>query len=346
MTKHRSFMYTQQEHFFICDNWKDEVARIVKNTQPLNWAAILHDKDLTDDGEPVEPHLHLMLYFKHARSIKSIAWEINDRVGKREDAKTERLEFFKNVNNGFSYLVHRTKEAANKFQYPVTDVISNFDFAQKIEHITQAVQRREEKSDRAFINELLDLLYTGDIDSDSMEELLTGSQYAKIHNKVKAVLDKRQERLNKTFSQTMKDQGKTKHIIYLFGQAGCGKTRLAKLYAEKASKPYFITGSSRDPFQNYHNQETVIIDELRPDTFPYDDLLKMLDPYNFDVFVPSRYQDKALTAETIIITSPYSPLELYKQAFKHSKSDSFNQLERRLQSTLCVTSRHHRTSGL
>ena len=85
----------------------------------------------------------------------------------------------------------------------------------------------------------------------------------------------------------MKTKGVVKQVIYMYGGPGLGKTRLAKSYAEKEKEPYYITGSSRDPFQSYRNQEIVIIDELRPDTFNYSDLLKILDPYNFDVLLPS-----------------------------------------------------------
>ena len=134
----------------------------------------------------------------------------------------------------------------------------------------------------------------------------------------------------------MKTKGVVKQVIYMYGSPGLGKTRLAKSYAEKEKEPYYITGSSRDPFQSYRNQEIVIIDELRPDTFNYSDLLKILDPYNFDVFLPSRYIDKALTARLIVITSPYSPKQLYDYMLHLKNIDSFEQLERRIGTTILV----------
>lgn len=134
----------------------------------------------------------------------------------------------------------------------------------------------------------------------------------------------------------MKHQDKMKQVIYIYGASGLGKTRLAKTYASNKGRPYYVTGSSRDPFQAYHNQETVIIDELRPDTFRYEDLLKIIDPYNFDVFLPSRYVDKALTAETLFITSPYSPKELYDNILHLKSIDSFEQLNRRLSTVILV----------
>ena len=81
--KQRAIMYTQQMRLAILSDWKEEIDRIVKLLEPLLWAGILHDKDVNEDGETVEPHIHLMMYFKHARSPHSIAWEINERNGKR-----------------------------------------------------------------------------------------------------------------------------------------------------------------------------------------------------------------------------------------------------------------------
>ena len=336
LKKQRSFMYTQQMRLAHLPDWKDEIARIVQATQPFQWAGILHDKDIDENGDLVEPHIHLMLYFKHARSPYSLAWEINDKEGKREDAQVERLEFFKHLNNGYSYLVHRTTDAQNKYQYPVTDVISNFDFERKLESITKQIERAHNKNESELIKEYLDLLYEGVLTLEEIENELTGSQYAKASNRLKSVAAKRQEKLGKDFLQKMKLQGKMKQVIYIYGASGLGKTRLAKTYARNKGTPYYVTGSSRDPFQAYHNQETVIIDELRPDTFRYEDLLKIIDPYNFDVFLPSRYVDKALTAETLFITSPYSPKELYDNILHLKSIDSFEQLNRRLSTVILV----------
>ena len=334
--KQRSMMYTQQMRLAKFPDWKKEVARIVKAVEPLHWAGILHDKDNNEEGQPIEPHIHLMLYFQHARSPHSVAWEINDKEGKREDAQIERLEFFKHPNNGYSYLIHQTTDAKDKYQYPISDVISNFDFPKKIETIQKQVENAENRSDGAIIKEYLDLLYDGIMSLEEIESTLTGSQYAKASMRLKAVAQKRQERLVKEFIKQMKAEKQSKQIVYIFGEAGLGKTRLAKAYAENTATSYYVSGSSRDPFQGYQNQEAVIIDELRPDSFPYDDLLKILDPFNFDVFLPSRYVDKALTAKTIFVTSPYSPKELYDNLHTISRIDRFEQLERRIETAILV----------
>ncbi|EHQ8213636.1 hypothetical protein KSO28_000519 [Listeria monocytogenes] len=140
----------------------------------------------------------------------------------------------------------------------------------------------------------------------------------------------------------MLETGRSIDVIYIYGQSGTGKTRLAKDYAEKSDSDYFFTGSSRDPFQLYEGQSTIILDELRPSTFPYNDLLKLLDPFNTRSNAPSRYFDKLLTADLIINTSPYSPKEFYQRIIKSDKHfdekiDSYYQLARRLGLVIFMT---------
>lgn len=139
----------------------------------------------------------------------------------------------------------------------------------------------------------------------------------------------------------MIEQNKSVNVIWIYGKSGTGKTSLAKEYAEKAEQEYFVTGSSRDIFQNYKGEHTLIMDELRPNVIPYADLLRILDPYENNKMLPARYHDKALACDLIIITTPYNPYEFYQEIFGDISSmpvyarrklatDSFEQLLRRL----------------
>lgn len=105
---------------------------------------------------------------------------------------------------------------------------------------------------------------------------------------------------------------------FCFGSAGTGKTSLARHYADKLQKGYYITGSERDSFANYNGEKIIIMDELRSDSMSYSELLKILDPYNLKASAGSRYYDKTLLADTFIITTPYSPAEFYS-SFKSAQ---------------------------
>ena len=128
----------------------------------------------------------------------------------------------------------------------------------------------------------------------------------------------------------MKKSGKPIEVIWISGKSGTGKTSLAKEYVEKLKRPYFITGSSRDIFQNYSGEHTMIIDEFRGDMIKYPDLLRILDPFGSQVMAPSRYSDKPLACDLILITSPYTPVEFYQKLFIHTVEDSIDSMEQLL----------------
>lgn len=103
-------------------------------------------------------------------------------------------------------------------------------------------------------------------------------------------------------------------------------------------------------FQSYAGEHIIILDELRPQSVPYHDLLRILDPFGIDsqVYAPSRYSDKALAADLIIITSPYNPQQFYYEVFGHktldafgnrttNQIDSFEQLKRRITLVINMT---------
>lgn len=130
-------------------------------------------------------------------------------------------------------------------------------------------------------------------------------------------------------------------VIWIYGWSGTGKTSLAIEWAKKRETPYYITGSSRDIFQGYKGEHTIIFDEFRPKSMEYEDLLRITDPYAVSPMAPSRYHDKYLACDLFIITSPYTPYSYYKEKvpkddglFNRVNVDRFDQLQRRITLTL------------
>ncbi|MBL1228283.1 replication protein [Enterococcus sp. BWB1-3] len=306
--------------------------------KPSKCAVILHDKDVNDVGKAKAPHIHIMVTFENARSLKNIAHLLGIEPQYIEQWKGESL-------NGYSYLIHATTNAEHQYQYSTDEVMANFDFDEVMEQARQGIQRVTKTTsakDEIIIRAYLDELKKGSVALKEVEDALTGSQFAKAKPRLEHVARKRRDTLAEEWRKDMLETGRSIDVIYIYGHAGVGKSRLAKDYAEKSDSDYFLIGSSRDPFQQYDGQSTIILDELRPSTFPYNDLLKLLDPFNTYSNAPSRYFDKALTADLIIITSPYSPKEFYQRIIKSDKHfderiDSYYQLARRLGLVIFLT---------
>ena len=326
MVKARNVMFVQQIDYFKTSNIQSIIKELTDVLKPIRFAGILHDKDIGSDGTAVAPHIHLILQFESARSLNNLAKLTSQPIQCFEQWRGS-------INNAYSYLVHHTSSDQDKYQYSPKEVIANFDYLLLLDTIERNVTKRYEINDTMIIDNLLDLLYTGNITKSEIEQRLTGSQYAKARQKIETVYLKRLETQAELWRQEMIDKNEIVTIIWLFGKAGTGKTRLARQYAEQYDLNYFITGSIRDPFQQYNLEHVIILDELRPHQFDYSDLLKMFDPYNVKAMASSRYFDNPLLANVYIITSPYSPYNFFLELTKKKQTshiDSWGQLMRRL----------------
>lgn len=315
----KNMMYTQQIRHLPAGTIEQLTARL-EEMAPKKYALIVHDKDVGEQGEPVEDHVHVMLSFENARSVNSIAKELGD--------KPQFIEMWKGkAENGYSYLVHATKDSINKYQYSPSKVTANFNYQEEIKRITEEVERSRQTASSKI---LLDCLYKGEISKVELEKRLSGSQYGRMKRQIEDVWCKHLQFQAEKWREEMKKSGKRIKVIWISGEAGTGKTSLAREYAEKSNRPYFITGSSRDIFQNYSGEHTMIIDEFRADMIKYPDLLRILDPFGSQVMAPSRYSDKPLACDLILITSPYDPAEFYRQLFSRNHEDSVDGLEQLL----------------
>lgn len=329
--RYRHMMYAQQMKHMPFDSVKELFDHAEKKLNPVKLAVILHDKDRDENGNLKEPHVHMMMSFENARSLNSVAKLIGDKPQYIE-------KWDKNPGNGFSYLIHATDGAKEQYQYSADEVIANFNYAESIENTQIEIAAAKAKLNSVNPETLLDLLFQGAISKKEVEDRLTGSQYGKYHAQIEKVESKRLEREAERWREEMRRNKETVQTYWIYGRSGTGKTRHAKIFARTQSKKYYITGSSRDCFQNYAGENVIILDELRPRVMNFSDLLKILDPYSIDndspVTAPARYADKTLACKCFIITSPYDPYTFYdgmeKSNLLDSKVDLFGQLSRRI----------------
>lgn len=333
-------MYEQQLEHLPVENVEKLIELIEKRIKPKKYALIVHDKDA---GK--KPHVQCMLSFKNGRSVKHIAKLLGEVDSKTGNIKSEYIKAWDNKsNNGFAYLIHATAQAQSegKYQYDPSAVIANFDYPARIEQIKAEIKVKEANhSGNIKVQDLLNLLYVGAITKKEVESHLSGAQYAQYRKKIEDVWAKRLQNMAETWREEKKTQNAEIITIWIYGTSGTGKTSLAKEYARKSGEDYYISGSSRDIFQGYAGEHKMILDELRPGSVPYQDLLRMTDPHGIEngTMAPSRYYDKAMACDLIIVTSPYNPREFYVKMFGEDwrNIDKFGQLERRIALTVKMT---------
>lgn len=347
--RYRQFMFVQDlTHLKIKPT---ELKEILEKSGAEKWAFILHDKDSKDDSDGildengtvgtlskegeeqaqspstnthkplVRQHFHVVLKFENAHTISSVAKLFKD--------EEQYVEVWKGkIENAWSYLLHRTNGAKSKFQYSPQDVVSNFDFAKEIKKIEEKV-----KQSKSNINEQIQSYTDGEITKEQLIERIGVWEFAKRKKTLDAVEQVLEVRRQSAWLKEF--EGKKCLVVWIWGASGTGKTTKAKQLFEVGNYPYTILGSSNDPFQPYscieEKGKNIILDDLRPNSLSYADLLKVLDPFQHDKMGPSRYHDKPLTLEKIVITTPYSP----KAFFNATKGidpliDTYKQLERRI----------------
>lgn len=327
-------MYVQQMKYLPAGTVDNLIQLVKTRLHPQEYGLIVHDKDA---GE--EPHIHCMMSFQNARSIRNVAKLLGDNE--------ERIEKWDDKpNNGFAYLIHATEKARSegKYQYDPSEVHANFDYNARIEEIkAEIAAAKTEHNSSKKADELLDLLYVGAITRKEVEQQLSGAQYAQYHKKIEDVWAKRLQNMAEAWRAEKRAQNAEIKTIWIYGPAGTGKTSLAKESARRKGEDYYMSGSSRDIFQNYSGEHTLILDELRPNIIPYSDLLRITDPHGIEnqVMAPSRYSDKALACDLIIITSPYNPRKFFAEMFggyiRWDSVDKFDQLQRRILLTVKMT---------
>lgn len=329
--KCKNMMYEQQIAHLPFNSADDLYKTIESKVKPKKMAMITHDKDTDDKGKPTAPHVHVMMSFDNARSITHTAKTIGD--------KDQYIAAWNDkASNGFAYLVHRTEKAKSKYQYDPSDVKANFDYVGELARITQNVQKAKagKAKNRSNIDQYLNEIYNGNLTKKDVESKITGSEYARYKKQIEDVDAKRLQKEAEAFMKKMREENRSMEVYWIYGRAGTGKTSLAKRIAENKGGEYFISGSTRDMFQDYNGEHTIILDELRPNSIPYADLLRITDPYAERVHAPSRYHDKNLAVDLMIITTPYSPIAFYNEmnGFINKAEDSFGQMERRLTLTI------------
>lgn len=182
----KNLMYAQQlRHLPQGIKTAEDLAELIETKlNPVRYAVIIHDQETDDQGQPKAPDIHAMMSFENARHCSAVAKKLGD--------KPQYVQAWSgDANNGYAYLVHATTKARKegKHQYNPTEVKANFDYAGLMQQIgAEVVQAKATRQGETNIRTMLDLLYTGAVTRDEIEKHLTGSQYAKYHRQIEAVM--------------------------------------------------------------------------------------------------------------------------------------------------------------
>lgn len=305
------FMYTQQLKYLKMTI--DDIKHILELNQYVkDFAMIIHDSDVDEHQNQVEPHLHVFLKMNQQKSVDYIADLFKDA--------SNYVEFFNkntkghNEQNGYLYLLHKTKNAENKHQYDMNDLIvpNDSDLKQRIdkwiENYEKSLSKYQSKRRKTVVQSILSDYAEGLMDKNELRESLTNLELAKHQKLIKDIDNVLVESAYLKYIEENRQQNKK--VIWIFGEPGAGKTflshKLANQYTDKDD--IFVTSSNRDPFEDYFKESVVILEEFRTETnIGTNELLQLLDKTNPKFSAGSRYHNKKIMADLIIVNSIRSP---------------------------------------
>lgn len=271
-----------------------------------DWAYVLHDKDVLEDGSLKKPHYHIAVRLKDSYDTKYVSQWFDIKENYISKVKGKWADMLK-------YLTHANAES--KFQYSKDSVQSNFDW--------QDVVAKAEKLKRgeARKNEIIEHIVSGEIREYNYTEHITAIENDKykrsIDNAFKYRLD------------VIKGESRNMNAIFINGISGSGKTTYAKMLAEQKGYSYYVSSGSNDVLDDYKGQDCVILDDLRPSSLGLSDLLKMLDNHTAST-IKSRYKNKVLECKLIIITTVLDIDTFFNNVFENEE-EPIKQLKRRCQ---------------
>ena len=269
-----------------------------------DYAYILHDKDVHEDGTPVAPHWHIMIRFKRPVQTGSLC--------KWFGIKSNMIGYILGTfGDAVAYLTHRNKP--EKYQYLDEEIKSNYDFKVEVEKALskkKASQRKEE---------IIELIRSGIVREYNYTEYITALEYDKFKRAIDNAFTYRRD--------TLKSLDRHMNVIYIYGGSGTGKTTYAKQLAINKGLSCYISSGSNDPLDGYKGQDCLILDDIRPGDFLLSDFLKILDN-NTQSTVKSRYKNKLLECQYLIVTTSFD-IPVFFDLLLDSEGESVKQMERR-----------------
>lgn len=290
---------------------------------------ICHDKCQTKDYQPREPHCHLYLKFNNPVPTSAIIARAK-KVGLPDDCITEnRLQKIKNWKAALNYQTHRDCHLDYKHVYDVNEVHANFDWQAECEdyHSNEDLRVTNVRQ-----KQIVEAIYNGEITEYNLDEHLSIVEQVNYDSAIRKAFARTNERKWKNMSRTME-------VIFISGASGIGKDTLAVEWCKSRGLAYYRTNNNPDnPFDNYRGQPVIIWSDARDDVFKPHNLHQLLDNH-FGSMQKSRYHDKFLGADVMIITS-IKPLEDWYTKFYANEKEDKTQLYRRIGTKYVMDEEH------
>lgn len=284
------------------NNWTEESLQKMTEWCDRKCSYYIIGKEI---GESGTPHLQFYLEFKG-----QVEWDHIKKNFPRWHFEPRDKKSTAENSSAYCAKGAQSKSEWNKFKTEGENYGRDVDILQKGAISLPQGKRTDLNSVRESVQHGLgirDMITTGEI--SSLQQFTLAEKLLKYYEKPRA------------FKPT---------VTWLWGGPGVGKTRYAYDHGKQYGEIYKLMKGAKW-FEGYDKQEVLLIDDVRCSTFEFEDLLALLDRYEYRI--EHKGGSRQLLARHIYITCPVEPTELFK-AWKWC--EDLTQLTRRIDNLIEV----------
>jgi RNA helicase-like protein len=283
-----------------------------------HWGIIHHDLDQGSN------HYHIALKYKAPVRLSAVAKQMN---------QPENLIqlWRKNEGNMWGYMTHQTKNAkANKADYLpyLDDPTKSLWDSEETKDLARYKPEKQASANKQKLDKLINEILLG---KTTQKDLLKPENIVYYHENYQKI-----NRAIQLRTQSLRYNPPLCKTVYVQGKSGTGKTNFAvKMAGQKYPDSWAFASAGNDPLQDYTGEKCLIFDDWRPQQYELADLLAMLDPTHRTRTHKSRYYNKPLATELIILTSNM-PLEKAVEYYTDYNEEDPKQIRRRIHRVVTI----------
>lgn len=218
----------------------DRIRTLVEDEEFVEFAIVVHDKDVSYGTKLVEPHVHGYIDFPKQIDLSRVASVLGLERERIETPKSKGGRAYTRIN-ALAYLIHAKDK--DKHQYPASDVetFDTLDYEtfinQNIEDFEKyAATRKREKSDES-LDLVLSKVQKGELNYlEVMEDDELAFLFANNQQKFRESFNFFGERETVLRLKDLKKGNYQLTVLYIQGEPGIGKTHLANELILEVSK--------------------------------------------------------------------------------------------------------------